>query len=42
MKESSHDYEILKCPLLDFSKELVRHDSEKIKMSLELILERMK
>lgn len=42
MKESSHDYEILKCPLLDFSKELVRHDSEKIKKSLELILERMK
>lgn len=42
MKESCHDYEILKCPLLDFSKELVRHDSEKIKKSLELILERMK
>ncbi|MBQ7889524.1 MAG: uridine diphosphate-N-acetylglucosamine-binding protein YvcK [Erysipelotrichaceae bacterium] len=42
MKENHHDYEVLKCPLLDFSKELVRHDSTKIKQSLELILERMK
>ncbi len=39
--EDSHDYEVLTCSLLDFSKELVRHDSIKIKKSLELILERM-
>ena len=42
MHEDEHDYEVLHCSLLDFSKDLVRHDSEKIKKSLELILERMK
>ena len=42
MNETSHDYEIMKCTLLDFSRDLVRHDSDKIRESLELILERMK
>ena len=42
MNETSHDYEIMKCSLLDFSRDLVRHDSDKIRESLELILERMK
>ena len=41
MKENVHDYEIMKCSLLDFSRSLVRHDSDKIRESLELILERM-
>lgn len=41
MKQTHHDYEVMKCPLLDFSRDLVRHDSQKIKNSLELILERM-
>ena len=41
MQETEHQYEVLRCPLLDFSKDLVRHDSLKIKKSLELILERM-
>ena len=41
MKEESHDYEIMKCSLLDFSRSLVRHDSDKIRESLQLILERM-
>ncbi len=42
MSEQHHDYEVMKCSLLDFSKDLVRHDSEKIRKSLELILEGMK
>ena len=42
MMEVGHDYEIMKCSLLDFSKDLVRHDSDKIRESLQLILERMK
>ena len=42
MNEQHHDYEVMKCSLLDFSKDLVRHDSEKIRKSLELILEGMK
>jgi uncharacterized cofD-like protein len=42
MSEQHHDYEVMKCSLLDFSKDLVRHDSEKIRESLELILEGMK
>ena len=41
MKENVHDYEIMKCSLLDFSRSLVRHDSDKIRESLQLILERM-
>ena len=41
MKENDHDYEIMRCSLLDFSRSLVRHDSDKIRESLELILERM-
>ena len=41
VKENVHDYEIMKCSLLDFSRDLVRHDSDKIRESLELILERM-
>ena len=41
MKENVHDYEIMKCSLLDFSRDLVRHDSDKIRESLKLILERM-
>ena len=41
MKENVHDYEIMKCSLLDFSRSLVRHDSDKIRESLDLILERM-
>jgi hypothetical protein len=42
MSEQHHDYEVMKFSLLDFSKDLVRHDSEKIRESLELILEGMK
>ena len=41
VKENVHDYEIMKCSLLDFSRDLVRHDSDKIRESLKLILERM-
>ena len=41
VKENVHDYEIMKCSLLDFSRDLVRHDSDKIRESLILILERM-
>ena len=41
MREDGHDYEIMKCSLLDFSRDLVRHDSDKIRESLKLILERM-
>ena len=41
MRENGHDYEIMKCSLLDFSRDLVRHDSDKIRESLKLILERM-
>ena len=41
MKENVHDYEIMKCSLLEFSRSLVRHDSDKIRESLQLILERM-
>ena len=41
MKENVHDYEVMKCSLLDFSRSLVRHDSDKIRESLQLILERM-
>ena len=41
MKENDHDYEIMRCSLLDFSRSLVRHDSDKIRESLDLILERM-
>lgn len=41
MKENDHDYEIMRCSLLDFSRSLVRHDSDKIRESLQLILERM-
>ncbi len=41
MREDGHDYEIMKCSLLDFSRDLVRHDSDKIRKSLKLILERM-
>ncbi len=41
MSEEKHEYEVMKCPLLDFSKDLVRHDSKKIRKSLEVILERM-
>jgi uncharacterized cofD-like protein len=34
----THDYEVIKCPLLDFSDGLIRHDAGKIETAVENLL----
>lgn len=41
VEDDTHDYEVIAFDLLDFSDNLVRHDSTKIKKSVEILLKRI-